>query len=354
MSFMHIDAHTAAAGVAVPSLSGTAVSPNTAQGFNQSDGVVPSTATAGWLIGTNDYVQGSPVPFQSQAGSISRYDSDFGGPATYILFNSSTEWISNKSYTETYWVRATLESGDAPGSGYALNTWHDISPTSPTDPQPYWTWSASSKFDQRFTGTLKIEIARDNGAGAAGLIVATGYYEGDAWVQYVASGGGGGGCFTGNMLVLMADGSEKRIAEIVEGDMVVALADDNSFAKAKVGKVMIPRLCNVYEIKLNNGKVIETTAEHPFKTVGGQWVNIDPEATYQPTLGGPSVKPDVDGKLQYGTRLYGFENNAEVVKIKNTGRQETVYNLSNVGEHHTYFVEGMCVHNFDNERTVKN
>lgn len=159
--------------------------------------------------------------------------------------------------------------------------------------------------------------------------------------------GGGGGCFTGNMLVLMADGTEKPIADIMAGELVMSLdVENNKLVSAKVQDLMIPRVCNIYELRLSNGKVIETTIEHPFRTANGKWANIDTNATYR-TVSGNIHKPEVDIQLAEGMLLRGAEGTARIMKIVDTGRTETVYNLSRVGPHRNYFVEGMCVHNIE-------
>lgn len=348
MSFMHFDAHTAAAGVIIPILDGTEESPQTAFGI----GTTTDSIESGWVFVTNTYYQAGPPLVNYIPGNITKVEWDFGIPN---YSNRPPEvWYENKSYTETFWLKATQSGlaapGEAPATGYNLDEWYDISLGNHPAGGPFWYWAADAV--GTVTGMIKVEIARDN-LGTPGTVVATGYYSGNC--RMTASGGGGdGGCFTAGSLVLMAAGNEKPIEDVKEGEMVVSLTDNDDLVAAKVSKVMAPRICNVYEVKLSNGKVIETTAEHPFRTVTGKWLNIDPEATYQPTLGGRNVKPIVDGKLHCGTRLYGFETNVEVVKIKNTGRQETVYNLSKVDGHHNFFVEGICVHNvLDEGRTVK-
>ena len=158
---------------------------------------------------------------------------------------------------------------------------------------------------------------------------------------------GGGGCFTGNMHVLMADGTEKPIADIMAGEMVMSLdVTNNKLVSARVEDLMIPRICNIYQLRLSNGKVIETTIEHPFRTANGKWANINTEATYT-TRSGMVHKPEVDIQLAEGMLLRGAEGTARIMKIVDTGRVETVYNLSRVGPHRNYFVEGMCVHNVE-------
>ena len=98
--------------------------------------------------------------------------------------------------------------------------------------------------------------------------------------------------------------------------------------------------------RILNKRGIETTIEHPFRTANGKWANIDTDATYM-TRSGKIHKPEVDIQLHEGMLLRGAEGTARIMKIVDTGRVETVYNLSRVGPHRNYFVEGMCVHNVE-------
>lgn len=163
-----------------------------------------------------------------------------------------------------------------------------------------------------------------------------------------SGGGGGGGCFTGNMLVLMADGTEKPIADVLIGESVMSLNTyTGELITSRVNDVMTPRLCNIYELHLSNGKVIETTAEHPFRTVSGKWAAIDPTATYTVSPG-RTFNTVADTQIKEGMLLYGAEGHARVTNIVDTTRKETVYHLTKVGMRN-YFVEGFCVHNKLNE-----
>jgi len=164
-------------------------------------------------------------------------------------------------------------------------------------------------------------------------------------------GGGGGGCFTGNMKICMADGTQKEIKDVAVGEKVKSLdTDTNEIVEVAVSGLMTPRTCNIYELTLDNGTVIETTADHPFRTVDGNWANIDPNFV-QPGAGyitqsGDAVQAE---KLEVDTILHGIEVNATVTNIVDTGRTETVYHLYDVGEHHNYFVENICVHNMSSQ-----
>jgi len=254
--------------------------------------------------------------------------------------NTHHDWIdptSSAPGSPIYQIKrgasAPFDLDTLPGSGPFAGVWQNVGSSA--------FWGFQTTGISTFTATFLVSIR--HGAGAPVIDTAT-------WTiqitQTAGGGGGGGGCFTGNMLVLMADGTEKPIADILAGDMVMSLnTETNKLVSARVHDTMVPRICNIYEIKLSNGKTIETTIEHPFRTADSRWANIDPEATYQPIIGGKNTTPNVDAQLQEGMLLRGIEGNAKITKIIDTGRKEIVYHLSRVGGHHNFFVEGMCVHN---------
>lgn len=175
MSFMHFEAHTAAAGEASVSLSGTSGSPNISFGQRGTDDATQTvTASAGWIFGTNN------VPGLTETGSITRsFTTGIFNPTSFVFFNRAKEWINDKDFLNDYWIRATLNSGSAPTSGSSLNTWHALVNGGS---QPSWTWACTSKIMCSISGSLQIEIARDD-IGSPGTVLATGYYGATAQVE---------------------------------------------------------------------------------------------------------------------------------------------------------------------------
>jgi intein/homing endonuclease len=142
----------------------------------------------------------------------------------------------------------------------------------------------------------------------------------------------------------MDDGREKPIADVLVGDAVMSLnTQTGKLVASRVNDLMVPRLCDIYEIHLSNGKVIETTSEHPFRTVSGHWAAVDPHAKYA-ARSGKIYNTQANTHLKEGLLLHGAENHARVTKIVETGRKQTVYHLAHVGMRN-FFVEGVCVHN---------
>lgn len=326
MSFMHFDTMSVVAGLDVITLSGSLAAPNNA--------IYSSTATsvtAGWNFAT--LTSGS-----IQKGSANRrYGTAYTVP-------KEEEWINNKDFVRQFWIRARhdpLSTGDslwgtAPTAGPTLDTWFNLDPD---DANHEWVWTTTSG---TLSGTIEVMIAADN-SGAVGTVLATGYYKGQATKTVSGGGGGGGGCFTGNMRILMADGTQKCIADILVGDRIKSYDfRTKKLVNVLVKGTMVPRICDIYEIKLSNGKTIETTVEHPFMTLSGEWANIDPILAVQ-------IEPDMPlyGKLEVGMGLLGADANATITKIRNTGRTETVYHLYDVGEYSNYIVEGICAHNVE-------
>lgn len=131
----------------VVTLSGT-----TGAGANMAVETLDPFAYAGWRFGSD--------------GTVDKYTEDGG----YVQFAAATEWVQpNTHQNGPYWIRATLDTGDADNwvSSDATGSWLALT----SDREWRWTVSLGDR-----EGTYKIEIATD----ATGTrIVATGYYGGE-------------------------------------------------------------------------------------------------------------------------------------------------------------------------------
>jgi len=168
-----------------------------------------------------------------------------------------------------------------------------------------------------------------------------------------SSKSGGKSCFTGGTRIAMADGEEKPIELIREGDLVLGKSGHPN----RVIAVERPILGDRKLYALNGGSPF-VTAEHPIMTATG-WKSIDPSATEAenpllivkrlmvndallclkgcavsvgPTVGKETAKPQL-----------------ESISLVSMGSQHadpgtTVYNLLLEGDH-TYFANGFLVHN---------
>jgi hypothetical protein len=342
VSIIHFDTMPAASDVTGVNLSGTSGAPRAVSGFVEYTS--PSSfAAAQWSF--SGYDTGSPNFIKKGYANKDGFNN-----LAYAVFSQDlpdTDWIIPHAYTGTYYFRVLSLTGDDPAfiSGEGAPPY-----TFPTA----WVAVTNDNFTLFTVRWLRDNLGTDYGvariqvsttASTAGLID-EGYYSGLATVE--------GGCFTGDMRV-MVPGGELPIAEIIPGHEVMCVnTETNELEVATVETVMAPRVCNIYEVRLSNGKVIETTAEHPFRTASGKWVSIDPDAVYTTRTGKVvSIDKIAEGKMEEGMMLYGADKNARVTGIVDTGRTETVYNLSRVGPYKNYIVEGMCVHNIVEEFETK-
>jgi len=141
------------------------------------------------------------------------------------------------------------------------------------------------------------------------------------WRNSGGGGGGGGGCFLAGTPILLADGSTKPIEEIKPKDKILGFNEKTERTQEDEVAKLLVRKAKKYLII--NGR-IKVTSEHPFYHEG-KWVKI--------------------GSLKIGDKLLNNKNQAEVIKsIEKVNQEVVVYNLT-ARPSHTYFADGILVHN---------
>ncbi|MCD4759385.1 hypothetical protein K8R33_00670, partial [archaeon] len=143
-------------------------------------------------------------------------------------------------------------------------------------------------------------------------------------------------CFVKGTMVLMADGSQKRIEEIKVGDYVLG----GKYNKAEVLELESPIREGYYIIDLIDGTQLKVTNEHPIyarnsKCVG--WASIEPRITYIDAKMSVSYLKDMN-------ELYTKTGWVSIESIKYVEGTVQTYNLKNVVGN-TFFAEGILVHN---------
>lgn len=152
-------------------------------------------------------------------------------------------------------------------------------------------------------------------------------------------------CFAAGTKVNMADGTEKNIEDIEEGDWVVCWDfETNDFSNEKVLVTSETEDMEVVELSFNNfGHDIKilATKDHPFFVEGGKgWACQDPEVLKAKT-GMEAATLEVgdlilNGKEGEVSKLTGYTSCDFTIPV---------YNLDNVFKYNNYFVFGMLVHN---------
>jgi hypothetical protein len=130
----------------------------------------------------------------------------------------------------------------------------------------------------------------------------------------------GSGCFAAGTRLLTPTGS-KAIEEFVPGDAILSRSEDDPVGpvEASVVEEVFVRTLPLITVDVD-GKVIRTTARHPFFAVGKGWTQA--------------------AALRPGDRLLSHNGATPVVRaVAESGDVETVYNMR-VAEYHTYFVSG--------------
>ena len=169
--------------------------------------------------------------------------------------------------------------------------------------------------------------------------------------------GGGGGCFAAGSLVWLADGSHAPIEHCVEGQQIMSWNESTKVIEPKeISLMMKPRTCPIYDIVLSDGRVLQITDGHPIMLSNQEWGAIDVEQCVRDHSwleGLNSHEFKVGDSLMTMTDAIMFDRQNEVgldiVEIKENSVM-TVYNISGVSTNHTYFVNGMLVHNGGNEQ----
>jgi len=135
-------------------------------------------------------------------------------------------------------------------------------------------------------------------------------------------------CLSGNTLIKMANGKQKKLKNVIVGELVKT--------QYGINKVLLSRLtrrnAKVYEIELSNGYKLRGTGDHKIYTNNGK-IAID--------------------ALRYGDIIEVLENNkilhheqdfAITIVSRKRCRQEDVYNLT-IDKEHNYYANGILVAN---------
>jgi len=126
----------------------------------------------------------------------------------------------------------------------------------------------------------------------------------------------GGGCFDPDTLVLMADGSSKRIIDIKVGDMVMAYDEKK---QKKVAAEVLATKNGVGDHHYVINDEIRVTPPHPFYTADNRWVKI------------------ADLKAGQDVRISSSFSKIKTLKKYDNGFK--IYNIS-VKDHQNFYVSG--------------
>ena len=153
-----------------------------------------------------------------------------------------------------------------------------------------------------------------------------------------ASGAGCCCCFVAGTLITMADGSLKRIEDVVVGEIV--LGQDN--AHNTVYDLLRPMLGETgASLMAFNGNEPFMASDHPVWIRGQGWKSFDPAMTYEKyglVVGKYAVGDVIETQDQTGFVIDSIE------EYRDQDLAQTIYNLR-VDGNNTYIANGLIVHN---------
>jgi len=188
------------------------------------------------------------------------------GTISHTLKGTNTvdgNWLVTGANTD-YDCRYTLVSGSTPNSGTTLNTWTQLSANC--------SCGYSCTAGQIKSGVVTVEI-RDH---TTLTVLATQNIS--IYCEAVDTGGGGCPfcCFTPDTRISMADGSQKRIADIVVGDRIRTVSGE-----VPVTEVIVREDRPMYRLEFSGGFVVDASEDHPFYVVGSGYASVNPTVPYK-------------------------------------------------------------------------
>ena len=150
-----------------------------------------------------------------------------------------------------------------------------------------------------------------------------------------------GGCFVEGTKVSMADGSQKNIEDVTEGEEV--LSYNETTLKTEIKKVIgLKRPINQDMIKINfsNLDSIVCTTDHPFYSEGLNLVSYKPNLTNSIYDLGTEAK-----EMKVGQLIKMKVGHTSITSIEELPKQQTQTYVITVEDNHNFFVNNILVHN---------
>lgn len=149
-------------------------------------------------------------------------------------------------------------------------------------------------------------------------------------------------CFIAGTKVLMVDGSEKNIEDVVIGDEVLSYNEEIGVIEPKkVIKLDSPIHNDLVEYTLSNGIKITSTFDHPY------YVNGLHLASYQPSWSNERYDlPSLVSQIKVGD-LVNLSNSdmAEIISIVELDRVDTQTYIISVEDNRNFYANKILVHN---------
>ncbi len=135
-------------------------------------------------------------------------------------------------------------------------------------------------------------------------------------------------CFPAGTKITLADGNEKNIEELTTNDKLLTYNEKTGeLSEGSIGNILKKKEFLLIQLEAGDGSVIKSTPLHKFYIKGKGWV-----AAQDVVKGDVVVKKD--------------KSESAIIDRKDLSGEVDVYHIIDVKDNHTYFAEGMLVHNF--------
>ena len=155
--------------------------------------------------------------------------------------------------------------------------------------------------------------------------------------------GGGGGCFVGGTKITMADGSEKNIEDVVEGDEVLSFNGIENESKKVIG-LKTPIHDDIVKYVFANQTEVICTYDHPFFVAGGdgELASYTPFLTNKRYNIGKEVRQIKVGDLVFVNQSKSQTAIKDIIEL-DLGEVQTY--IFTVEDNHNFYANGILVHN---------
>lgn len=135
-------------------------------------------------------------------------------------------------------------------------------------------------------------------------------------------------CFPAGTKITLADGSEKNIEELTTDDKLLTYNEKTGvLSEGSIGNILKKKEFLLIQLEAEDGTIVKSTPLHKFYIKGKGWV-----AAQDIVKGDVVIKKD--------------KSESTIVDRNDLSGEVDVYHIIDVKDNHTYFAEGILVHNF--------
>ena len=162
-------------------------------------------------------------------------------------------------------------------------------------------------------------------------------------------------------MIWLADGSHAPIEHCIVGQHVMTWNESSKLLEPKpIMNINEQPISSIWDIELSDGRILQITDSHPIMLANGEWGAFDVEKCVREHDWMEGVNSH---EIKVGDNLFSMtdaimfdradEVGLEIMSVKENSDMN-VHNLSVIKDNHTFFANGMLVHNFGPQQGMGN